>query len=169
MPRTTFILLAAAAVVIPAGGVWAATHATTRPATATATGRATATAAARKTATVTAHKTATATARKRATSKAHKKTTTHTYAGPSEDMEWGPVQVSIVVKGKHITDVTASAPTERSRSAFINEQALPMLRQEVLQAQNASIDLISGATLTSEAYDASLQAAIDRAHKAHTL
>ncbi len=95
--------------------------------------------------------------------------TTHTYAGPGVDMQWGTVQVTIVVKGKRIVDIQASAPTERERSAFINQQAVPMLRQEVLQAQSATIDLIGGATMTSDAYDQSLQAAVDKAHKAHTL
>jgi len=79
------------------------------------------------------------------------------------------VQVTIIVKGKRIADVRATAPNERARSAFINQQAIPMLRQEVLQAQSATIDLIGGATLTSEAYTQSLQAAVDRAHQAHTL
>jgi uncharacterized protein with FMN-binding domain len=57
----------------------------------------------------------------------------------------------------------------RARSVFINEQALPLLRQEVLRAQSARIDEVSGATLTSDAYDASLQAAIAAAKKAHAL
>ena len=84
-------------------------------------------------------------------------------AGPSEDMQWGPVQVTITVTGKRLTDVQATAPTERERSAFINQQALPLLRQEALQAQSATINEISGATLTSDAYAASLQAALQQA------
>ena len=86
-----------------------------------------------------------------------------TIAGPSEDMQWGPVQVTIVVTGKRITDVQATAPTERERSAFINQQAIPLLRGEVLQAQSGAIDLIGSATLTSEAYAQSLQAALQQA------
>ncbi len=85
-----------------------------------------------------------------------------TIAGPSEDMQWGPVQVTITVTGKRLTDVQATAPTERERSAFINQQALPLLRQEALQAQSASINEISGATMTSDAYAASLQAALQQ-------
>ena len=83
--------------------------------------------------------------------------------GPSVDMRWGPVQVTIIVTGKRITDGRASTPAERARSAYINYQAVPLLRQEVLQAQSASIDLISGATMTSEAYAQSLQAALAKA------
>ena len=88
---------------------------------------------------------------------------TRTVKGPSVAMRWGPVQVTIVVKGKRIEDVRAVAPTERPRSAYINKQAVPLLRSEVLQAQSANVDLISGATMTSEAFDASLQAAIKAA------
>ncbi len=144
-------LLATAAVAIPVGGTWAATRQPTAATVATT----------RPTATPTRHGTA--------TRKAPAKTATYRYTGPSVDMEWGPVQVAIVVKGKRLTDVQASAPTERSRSAFINEQAVPMLRQEALQAQSATINEVSGATLTSDAYAQSLQAAVASAHKAHTL
>jgi uncharacterized protein with FMN-binding domain len=86
-----------------------------------------------------------------------------TIQGPAVDMRWGPVQVTIIVKGKALTDVQATAPTERSRSAFINNQAIPILRQEALQAKSANIDLLSGATMTSEAFAQSLQAALTQA------
>ncbi len=89
---------------------------------------------------------------------------TRTFKGPSVDMQWGPVQVTIIVKGKHITDLKATAPTERPRSAYINNIAIPWLRSEVLKAQSANIDGISGATMTSEAFYLSLQAALKQAH-----
>jgi uncharacterized protein with FMN-binding domain len=80
-------------------------------------------------------------------------------------MQWGPVQVTVTLKGKQILDVQATYPTERPRSAYINQQAVPMLRQEVLQAQVAGLQNIygvSGATLTSEAYYNSLMAALQQ-------
>ena len=86
------------------------------------------------------------------------------YRGPAVSMRWGPVQVIITVKGRKITDVVATAPTDRTRSAFINGQALPLLKQEVLQAQSANVGIISGATMTSQAYVQSLQAAMKKAH-----
>ena len=52
-------------------------------------------------------------------------------------------------------------PTDRSRSASISSQAAPILREEALQAQDANIDIVSGATYTSEGYAESLQAALD--------
>jgi uncharacterized protein with FMN-binding domain len=77
---------------------------------------------------------------------------------------FGDNQVTLVVKGKKIQDVRYALPTDRPRSAEINAQAGPLLRQEVLQAQSATIDVISGATYTSQSFAQSLQVAIQRAH-----
>jgi uncharacterized protein with FMN-binding domain len=87
-----------------------------------------------------------------------------TVNGPVVETRYGPVQVEVVVTGGRITDVKAlEYPNEARRSQSISEQALPMLREEVLSAQSASIDTISGATYTSDAYGQSLQAALDSA------
>jgi uncharacterized protein with FMN-binding domain len=84
--------------------------------------------------------------------------------GPVVDTRYGPVQVEVVVGGGRITDVKAlEYPSEARRSQSISQQALPMLRDEVLSAQSANIDTISGATYTSDAYGQSLQAALDSA------
>jgi len=48
-------------------------------------------------------------------------------------------------------------------SVQINARATPILAQEVIAAQSAQIDTVSGATYTSEAYAQSVQAAIDQA------
>ena len=89
---------------------------------------------------------------------------TRTIRGLSESMQWGPIQVTVKVKGTKIIDISATYPTERPRSQFINSQAIPMLKQEVLQLQSAQINLIGGATMTSEAYALSLQAALTKAN-----
>lgn len=87
-----------------------------------------------------------------------------TVDGPVVDTRYGPVQVELVVAAGRITDVkTPEYPNEARRSQLINEQALPMLHDEVIQAQSANIDTISGATYTSDAYGQSLQAALDSA------
>jgi uncharacterized protein with FMN-binding domain len=88
------------------------------------------------------------------------------FTGPAVEMEYGPVQVAIYLQGGKITDIKAlQYPVDRPRSQFINSQAVPLLRSEVLQAQSANINLISGATFTSEAYASSLQAAIGQEQK----
>src|SRR5436305_12053975 len=65
-----------------------------------------------------------------------------TYKGPTVDMRWGTVQVSIVVKNQKITNVKPSVYIHTDRSQFINDRALPLLKQEVLQAQSANVDTI---------------------------
>jgi uncharacterized protein with FMN-binding domain len=70
----------------------------------------------------------------------------------------------VTVQNGHITAVTAlQMPYEHSRSEYISQQAEPLLRREALQSQSAQIDLLSGATYTSESYAQSLQSALDRA------
>lgn len=95
-------------------------------------------------------------------------TTSQVFKGPSEDMRWGPVRASITVKNKKITKVGITVSPENPRSQFIDDQAVPLLKSETLQAQSASIDVISGATMTSDAFIQSLQSAIKKAqqHKA---
>src|SRR5690242_19667446 len=70
----------------------------------------------------------------------------HAIIGPSTSMRWGPVQVTIIVQGRRIADIKVTSPTERARSAIINNRAVPLLRREALQAQAANVQLISGAT-----------------------
>ena len=83
--------------------------------------------------------------------------------GQGVETGFGVVQVSITVEGTTITDVQAVAlPYDRPRSREISTIVEPMLRQEALQAQSAQIDLISGATYTSEGYAMSLQSALDQ-------
>ena len=74
------------------------------------------------------------------------------------------MQVEVVVRGGQLVDVEAlQLPADRSRSRDINSIAGPDLRQEALQARSANIDIISGATYTSEGYAQSLQSALDSA------
>ena len=87
-----------------------------------------------------------------------------TVTGPSVSTKFGPVQVAVVVSGGQVTDVkTLQSPTAERRSQQINNRALPVLRQEAVAAQSAEIDSVSGATITSDAYATSLQAALDAA------
>lgn len=80
---------------------------------------------------------------------------------------YGDVQVRVAFTGRHITDVRALRLTDSSgTSVSISAQAEPILRQEALAAQSAQIDMVSGATYTSEGYVQSLQSAIDAAHLA---
>ncbi|GGM00542.1 hypothetical protein GCM10011594_20810 [Nakamurella endophytica] len=87
-----------------------------------------------------------------------------TVTGDAVDTRWGPVQVQLTVAGGKITDVqVVEYPANNGRDQEINAQALPVLVQETLSAQSARIDMVSGATVTSDGYIGSLQSALDRA------
>ena len=92
---------------------------------------------------------------------------TKTYRGSVAHTWWGPVQVTITVTDGKITEVAVPTyPNGNRRDEEINAYALPVLRQETLSAQSADIDSVSGATVTSDGYKKSLQAALDAAHLA---
>jgi uncharacterized protein with FMN-binding domain len=91
---------------------------------------------------------------------------------------WGDVQVTIVVRKTTTTNLTTKKrtvtrkitavkvpvyPDHTDRSIFINQQALPLLIQETMQAQGSGVQMISGATDTSIAFQQSLQSAILKA------
>ncbi len=86
-----------------------------------------------------------------------------TYTGATSTNRWGPVQVQITVSGGVITQSVAIQTPTGGKSDGINARATPTLASEVLTAQSAKIDTVSGATYTSESYKASLQSAIDLA------
>ena len=86
--------------------------------------------------------------------------------------QWGSVTVSVTqqttgsgaaVKRK-FSDLGGGYTYHTSRSQFIMSQALPILRQEFLAAQSAKIQMVSGATYTSQAFIQSLQSALLKAH-----
>jgi uncharacterized protein with FMN-binding domain len=86
------------------------------------------------------------------------------YTGRTVQTRFGPVQVQVTLSGGKITDVAAlQLPQNDGHSARISSAVEPMLRSEVLSAQSADIQTISGATYTSEAYVTSLQSALDSA------
>jgi uncharacterized protein with FMN-binding domain len=106
-------------------------------------------------------------------------TATRSFTGVAGSADrWGNVQVTIVVRKTTTTNLTTKKKTVRrritavrvpvypahtDRSIFINEQALPILIEETMRAQSSGIDLVSGATYTSDGFQQSLQSAILKA------
>ncbi|GAA3803149.1 FMN-binding protein [Nocardioides panacisoli] len=87
-----------------------------------------------------------------------------TVTGDVAQTQWGPVQVELTVASGSITDVSVvQYPSGNGTDEQINSYALPRLIQETLNAQSSSIDMVSGATVTSTGYLQSLQSAIDQA------
>ncbi len=90
-------------------------------------------------------------------------TGTKTVTGDSVDTRWGPVQVKITVTNGKITSAQAvDYPENNPRDEQINSFAIPQLQQETLAASSANIDMVSGATYTSQGYIGSLQSALDK-------
>jgi len=86
-----------------------------------------------------------------------------TATGQAVQFGYGVLDVQVTASGSHITAVSVTnLQTAEPTSQQISEQAIPMLRSEVLSAQSANINGISGATFTSQAYAQSLQSALDK-------
>jgi uncharacterized protein with FMN-binding domain len=90
--------------------------------------------------------------------------TSRAVTGTVAQTRWGPVQVQLSVASGKITNVSVlQYPSGTGRDQEINAQALPILIQETLDSQSAQIDMVSGATVTSDGYLESLQSALDQA------
>jgi len=91
-------------------------------------------------------------------------TSARTVTGAAADTMYGPVQVQVTVKNGKITAAQAvEYPENDPRDQQINSYAIPALNQETVAAGSAKIDMISGATYTSQGYITSLQSALDQA------
>ncbi|MCL4357867.1 FMN-binding protein [Patescibacteria group bacterium] len=87
-----------------------------------------------------------------------------TYMGSVANAYYGNVQTAVTIRGGRIVDVKfLQYPNSHSTSVYINEQAMPYLKQETIQAQNSNVQIITGATFTSEAFIQSLQSALAKA------
>jgi len=90
--------------------------------------------------------------------------TTKTVVGALESYQYGQLEVKLTVSNGKITHVGfATFVANDGRSIGIDQQAAPILIQETIAAQSAQIQGVSGATYTTDAYEQSLQAAIDKA------
>ncbi len=87
-----------------------------------------------------------------------------TYTGSVADAFYGNIQVRVTVLGGKITNVQfLQSPNDRSTSVEINQQADPLLAQEAIKTQSSTVDIISGATQTSQAFIQSMQSALSQA------
>ena len=89
-----------------------------------------------------------------------------TYTGSVADAFYGNVQVQTTITNGKITDVQfLDYPHDRPTSVEINSQAMSLLKQEAITAQNSQVDIISGATQTSDAFIQSLASALSQAQQ----
>ena len=87
-----------------------------------------------------------------------------TYTGTPADAYYGTIQVQAVVTNGKLSDVIfLQYPNDRRTSIYINEQAMPLLKQEAIQAQSANVSGVSGASDSSLAFVQSLGSALSKA------
>jgi uncharacterized protein with FMN-binding domain len=91
-----------------------------------------------------------------------------TVTGSLVSTRYGDVEVQVTLANGKITAVDAIALPSGGRSGQISSSASSILASEALTAQSANINIVSGATYTSQAYAQSLQAALDQAGIATT-
>ncbi|MEV4422716.1 FMN-binding protein [Patulibacter sp. NPDC049589] len=88
---------------------------------------------------------------------------THSATGSAIDTQYGAAQVKVTVSDGKITDVQAlQLQGNEPKSVQISGAAAPLLRESALEKQSAALDAVSGATITSASYEASLQSALDK-------
>jgi hypothetical protein len=88
--------------------------------------------------------------------------TTRSATGPGVDYSYGVMSVRVTVSGRKILRVGVGSLDDggNQRSESIDQQAIPILEHEVLQAQGANIQGVSGASFTSTGFEHSLQGAL---------
>lgn len=87
-----------------------------------------------------------------------------TYTGSTQDAFYGLLQVQATISNGKISDVVfLQYPNDNPTSISVNSQAMPLLKQEALQAQSANVDIISGASASSQAFQLSLADALAKA------
>jgi uncharacterized protein with FMN-binding domain len=88
---------------------------------------------------------------------------TKTATGDAISTRYGNAQVRVTISGGKITAIEAlQLQGDDPKSVQISSSAEPLLRQSALAKQSAAVDAVSGATITSASYEASLQSALDK-------
>lgn len=86
------------------------------------------------------------------------------YIGQPVSFIYGTLQVKAVITGGKIIDVIfLQTPNDNRTSVSINSQASVFLREEAIAAQNANVDIVSGASDSSQAFQQSLGSALAQA------
>lgn len=86
------------------------------------------------------------------------------YTGNTADAFYGNIQVKAVIKNGKIADVQfLQYPNDRIQSIQINTAAMPLLTSEAIQSQSSPVDIVSGATDSSMAFNESLTSALSQA------
>jgi uncharacterized protein with FMN-binding domain len=87
-----------------------------------------------------------------------------TTVGAAVNYNYGVLSVSATVSGTKLTNVTIASIDDGGnfRSQSIDQQSIPLLEQQALQAQSANLQGVSGASYTSAGFEQSLQSALTK-------
>jgi uncharacterized protein with FMN-binding domain len=90
--------------------------------------------------------------------------TTRSATGVAVNYNYGILSVSVTDSGKKITRVRIATLDDGGnfRSQSIDQQSIPLLEEQALQAQSANIQGVSGASYTSAGFQKSLQSALGK-------
>jgi uncharacterized protein with FMN-binding domain len=87
-----------------------------------------------------------------------------TYTGTTASSEYGDVQVSATISAGKLSDITfITMPSEQGHTAQVTASSEPVLKSEAIASQSANVNIISGATQTTQAFEQSLQSALSQA------
>jgi len=86
--------------------------------------------------------------------------------GPLVSTPFSAIQVEATLHRGRLIDVRTLVLTgDDTHTRALNARAEPILREEALEAGSADVDVVTGATYTSQSWRDSLQAAIDAARR----
>ena len=86
------------------------------------------------------------------------------FTGDPAEILWGFVQVKAVIQGGRIADVQfLQMPFDRARSVEITDYVKPLLKSEAIKVQNAQVDVVTSATMSSLGFRESLGSALAKA------
>ena len=88
---------------------------------------------------------------------------TSAVTGSLEQYGYGQLSVRVTMSGAKITKLAlATLKTADTYSQQLAGYVIPILQREILSAQRARVNNVTGATYTSEAYAYSVQSALDK-------
>lgn len=89
---------------------------------------------------------------------------TRSATGSAVNYNYGILSVSVTASGKRITKVSIGSINDGGnfRSQSIDQQSIPILEKQAVQAQSANIQGVSGASYTSAGFEQSLQSALGK-------
>ena len=84
--------------------------------------------------------------------------------GAAMNYVFGILSVKVTVSGSTISNISIASINDggNPRSAYIDQASIPLLEQQALSAQSATIQGVSGASYTTAGFDQSLQSALTK-------